>query len=471
MQNKGEWTLQAAKRYFANCQDVVVHPVHIADSTPYDDGFIIYNDGLIDASQINDFVLPRIQQSLEEPNHFHTLWLDAERLDDKPSFEQIADHVFSGQLIVSFRCHKQPFHAMINIANRPERSPEESNTESSIKGPRDGFTEQLSMNVALIRKRLRSSKLTYAKTTIGTRSKTNVGLLYFEDLVPPEMIEEAEARLNQIHTEGLIGFNQLEEALSDSPYSLLPTVDYSGRPDHAAECLLEGKFVVMMDGSPMALIAPAGLVSLLKSPEDNQLSFFIAAFQRLIRYSGLAISLLLPGLWIALTSFNIEQIPLSFLATISVSRVGIPFSTPFEAFIMLGLFELFREAGIRLPKAVGGTVTVVGGLIVGDAAVRAGLTSPTMIVIIATTTIATFTLVNQTLAGFVSIIRILLMIAASLFGLFGFFMGFYVLLLYAAWCKSFGKPFLAPLSPLNPAKLADTVFKIPWVKKGEDSFD
>ncbi|MBW7454796.1 spore germination protein [Paenibacillus sepulcri] len=464
MPDKHQITEEAARSFFAHCQDVTVKKAAITDHPAEDGPFIMYCDGLIDAKQINEVVLPLLHTLSENREEKIPVWMNAEILDDTISFTRIAEDIFAGHLVIVFP-DSDPFALSVNIAMRPERSTEESNTESSVKGPRDGFTEQLGTNVALIRKRLRSPKLAYKRYVIGTRSKTEVGLLYFQDLVSPEIIEEAQRRLLSIHTEGLIGCNQLEEALSNSPYYLLPLVDYIGRPDFAAESLLNGRFVVLMDGSPMAIIAPINIASLLKSPEDETVSFYFAAFQRIIRYSGLVVSLFLPSLFIALTDYNIEQIPLSFLATIAISRIGIPFSTPFEAFLMVGMFQLFREAGARLPKAVGGTVTVVGGLIVGDAAVRSGLTSPTMIVVIATTTIASYTLVNQTLAGFVAILRILLMILSSLFGMVGFYLGFYLIIIYASWCKSYGMPILSPVSPFKSRDILAGLLKKPWSRK------
>ena len=190
-----------------------------------------------------------------------------------------------------------------------------------------------------------------------------------------------------------------------------------------------------------------GTYRLIKSPEDTNMPFHIVTIQRTMRLAGLLIAVFLPGFYIALTSYNIEQLPTPLLATIMNSRTGLPLSIPLEAFMMLFLFEVFHEAGIRLPKSVGQTITVVGGLIVGDSAIRAGITSPTMVVMVAVTIIATFTLVNQVLAGTTSIVRLYVLTLSSLLGMFGFFIALFSLVLHLATLECYGVPYLAPISP------------------------
>lgn len=254
----------------------------------------------------------------------------------------------------------------------------------------------------------------------------------------------------------------MEEAVADSTLALFPLVDYIGRPDFVAECLLKGRFVIIVDGSPMAIIGPCNLFEILKSPEDAYSPYYFVIFERLLRLIGLIIAIFLPGFWISLTSYNVDQLPIHLLATVTVSRFGLPFSGPMEILLMLGMFELFREAGIRLPKAVGQTIAVLGGLIIGDAAIRAGLTSPTMLVVSATTAVATFTLVNQTLTGTVSIVRLYVILWSSLLGMVGFFIGMLSLFAYLSVLQSFGLPYLAPITPLYWKDAMNALLKKPW---------
>ncbi|WP_019422117.1 spore germination protein [Paenibacillus sp. OSY-SE] len=409
----------------------------------------IYCEGLADIKQMNQYIVPQFRSLLEDAHSLDCLHrnnpLAIQPFDPAAGIEAAEAILFSGQLMIGFERENQFFS--VNIADPPNRSPEESNTEISIKGPKDGFTESLSMNMALIRKRMRTRSLKFESFTIGLRSQTRVALLYISDITNPEMLDEVRERLGQIDTDAVVSSSQLGEALGDSKYALFPLLDYIGRPDYAVQALVRGRFVIIAEGSPMVLIGPANLVLTLKSPEDIHFPFFFVTFQRVLRIIGLLVSIYMPGFWIALIAFNLEQLPFPLLATVTNSRMGLPLSAPMEMMLMLGLFEIFREAGIRLPKAVGQTIAVVGGLIVGDASIRAGLSSPTTLVVAAVTAVATFTLVNQTLSGTVSILRLFVLVSSSVLGMYGFFISLLAILVYLSTLQSFGIPYLAPLSP------------------------
>lgn len=258
----------------------------------------------------------------------------------------------------------------IDISNIPTRTPEESTTEVSIRGARDGFIEPLAVNVALIRTRLRTNQLACNIELIGTRSATKVALMYIKNIANPELIEDVQDRLRKIETERILTANELEELLSPSKITLFPVTHYTGRPDFAAECLLNGRFILIVDGNPSAIIGPVNLFLLLKSPEDASFPFLPVNVGRMLRFLGLMITVFLPGFYIALTSFHMDQIPFPLVATISVGRMGLPMESGMEMFLIMLLMELFREAGVRLPSAIGQTLTVVGGLIIGDSAIQ-----------------------------------------------------------------------------------------------------
>ncbi|MEC0201465.1 spore germination protein [Paenibacillus lautus] len=447
---------------FASSADVVIKsfPAKKVSAIP---ALLIYSEGMVDAMVMTQYVLPDLEEKLE---HFKDWEPLARELDKSMEWSEINEHadvvklLFEGRLILFFSTEKC-FYS-IDIAARPNRQPEESNTEVAIKGARDAFTEDIITNVALVRKRLRTATLHNEQMVIGDRSQTRVALLYISDIIRPEVINDAKDRLQGIKVDALVTSGQLEEALSDSTLSLFPQMDYIGRPDFVVECLLRGRFVILVDGSPMALIAPCNLMELLKTPEDSYFPYYFVIFERILRLLGLFLAIMLPGFWIALTSYNMDQLPFLLLATVTVSRFGLPLSSPMEILLMLGMFELFREAGVRLPKAVGQTIAVLGGLIIGDAAIRAGLTSPTMLVVSATTAVATFTLVNQTLSGTVSIIRLYVLIWSSLLGMLGFFIGILSLIAYLSVLESFGLPYLAPVSPLTIKDLMNSLLKKPW---------
>lgn len=455
---------QSLRALFAESSDVTIteFPSKEESAIPT---LLLHCEGMINKTLMTQHVLPHLEWMLEKFSNWEQFARElAKSMNWKPAqHSEVETLLFSGNLIAFFSEQKCFYY--LNIGQVPKRLPQESNTEISIKGARDGFTEDLSTNVALVRKRLRTSSLHNEQFTIGVRSQTQVALLYIKDIARPEVIEEARKRLKDFKVDALVTSGQLEEGISDSTLSVFPLLDYIGRPDYASECLLLGRFIILVDGSPMGLIAPCNMLELIKTPEDSYNPYYVSIFQRSLRLIGLLVTIFLPGFWIALVAYNLDQLPFPLLATTANSRYGLPFSTPVELFLVLGMFELFREAGIRLPKAVGQTIAVLGGLIIGDAAIRAGLTSPTVVVVVATTAIGKFTLVNQTLNGTVSIIRLYVLLLSSIFGMLGFFIGMMSLIAYLSVLESFGLHYLAPYSPLTWRDLLSAFFSKPWAFK------
>lgn len=410
----------------------------------------LYCEGMIDKTELNQYfsrVCQYINQTLRQPN------LVSKPPDDLPLFEvqttmqEMVSSLFTGNLII-YREGATDFW-VIHISRIPQRALQESNTEISIKGPRDAFTEDLYTNISLIRKRMNTGFLYSKQFMIGSLSKTEVSLLYLANKVSPEMITEVSKRLNSIDMESLISSGQLEQYLSDRTFSLFPLIDYIGRPDYVVETLLRGRFIIIVEGSPMVLIGPSNFFELLKSPEDIHFPYFFVMLQRALRITGLMLSIFLPGFWISISSVNIDQIPYTLLSTIVISREGVPLPSVLEAMLLLFQFELLREAGVRLPKAVGQTIGIVGGLIIGDSLIRAGLASPTILVVIAVSVIATFSLVNQSLSGTVSLLRAIILIVSSYLGIYGFFLCMFFLLIYLCRLTSFGMAYLEPIVSLR----------------------
>jgi hypothetical protein len=428
------------RNYFACCADIIFQNQN--------DLLLVYCIGLVKTEQINKFVGLEDTPMITEYSYSESDWQ-----------KEISAQVFSGVLVIYHAAESKWY--TYNVASFPQRKPEESMTETSIKGARDGFTESIETNMALIRMRLRTTSLSYEKFVIGKRSMTEVGLVYIRDIANVNVINEARSRLQKINVEALITSALLEEAVSDQSFSLIPLIDNTGRPDFTAECLLNGRFAILMNGAPLAILAPIGLFSLVKSPEDGYFRSYIVNFQRLLRVLGLWLSVFLPGFYIALMAYNFEQVPMPLLATTASNRVGLPLPIALEAFLVLIMFELFKEAGLRLPKTVGPMVTVVGGLIIGDVAIRAGLTAPTLTVVIGTTVMAGYTLVNPTLSVVVSILRIFILLSASFLGMFGFIISIVGLTLYTSSLESFGVSILAPLSPMKFRDVFNTLFKSP----------
>ncbi len=418
---------------------------------------ITYFETMVDVQHLNQYILPRLSESKEisMKEHLKTVFQVKDLTEE--AVEDICSYLLEGNILFIF----EEGLFSLELTDLPKRQPEESALETSIRGPKDGFVEDLRTNISLVRRRMNTTTLCLEKYTIGKRSKTKVALMYLSDVINKDVLIEIKRRLENVETDVLTSTYELESLVRDKPYSIFPSMDFTGRPDFIAQSLNQGRFVLFVDGNPTVTYAPISLLVQTKSPEDSYINYAYVSLERVIRMLGIMISGFLPGLWIAFSSFNIEQIPYLLVATISVSRFGLPLSAAVEMFIILFLFELFNEAGIRLPQAIGQTVAVLGGLIVGDAAIRAGLTSPTMLVVAAITYIASFTLVNQSLSSAVTIIRFSIIILSTIFGLFGVVLGFILAVFYFSTLTSFGEPYLGSLAPISASEILKSFLKLP----------
>lgn len=459
------WDKQKIKALFFHAADVELQEYRFEEGSTAE-VILIYSGGLCDSSQIAKVILPELvnlyrqQRLCDLQLDYISIPLPLTAVEADASQEQLSEWIFQGDLLLLFTQTNLLFK--MDIARRPDRTPEESSTEISINGPKDGFVEDIVVNVALVRKRIRSQSLCYETFTLGRRTRTKVGLLYFTDIISPDVLNEVRKRLNKIDVDGLQSINQLEQKIADKPYTLMPLFDYTGRPDKAVTSLLNGRFVIVVDGNPMVLIGPGTFLLLLKSPEDIYFNFQYISFARLIRAISFLISVLLPGAWVALTSFHPDQIPFRLMATIATARFGLPFSGQIEMLILLMLLEIFREAGLRLPSAFGQTLTVVGGLSIGDAAIRAGFVSPSVIIVGAIVSVTGATLVSQNLNGAVSLLRFAFFFIASVLGMFGLIVSFVLFIGYMCKLSSFGVPYMSPLSPPVFKEMAKSIFRLPW---------
>ncbi|MBM7703427.1 spore germination protein [Metabacillus iocasae] len=447
---------------FKKSDDIIVQPYECPIDSIHDLHFV-YCEPLVDLKYIDQYILPRFLDVHIEEEHLEEEMAELFKLESltDASKETVVNKIFEGHLLVVMN-EKHLF--AVNIENILKRSPEETSNETSIRGARDGFVEDVSINISLVRRRLKSASLIVERYVVGKRSNTNMALLYIEDIIDPEIVKDVQQRISNLDIDIVESSHHIETLLSDHPLSLFPLFHYTGRPDQAIECLNQGRFMLIIDGSPTVSIAPTNLALLMKSPEDSHNLYAFVSFERVLRLIALFVTTLLPGVWIALSAYNIEQIPILLIATIGVSRFGLPVSAPLEMFIILFLFELFNEAGLRLPKAVGQTVAVLGGLIVGDAAIRAGLTSPTMLVVGAITFISGFTLSNQSLSSSISVLRFAILIVSTFLGLFGVVIGFFLTTLYLSYLTSFRMPYLSSLAPLKGREIISAFLKKPWVK-------
>ncbi|MBO8128890.1 MAG: spore germination protein [Peptococcaceae bacterium] len=346
---------------------------------------------------------------------------------------------------------------------RPVGQPE---TEAVVRGPREGFVECLAVNITMLRRWLKSPNLQFENMFFGRVTRTRVALAYIKGLVDPGLVDEVRRRLRRIDIDGVFESNYLETMLRDSPYSPFPQMIATERPDKVAANLLDGRVAILTEGTPFVLVLPAGLVALMQSPEDYYHFGHLGSFIRLLRWMAFGISLLLPSLYVAVTTFHQEMLPTRLLLNIVASREGVPLPAVLEALLMEVAFEVLREAGVRLPRAIGQAVSIVGVLVIGDAAVTAGLVSPQMVIVVAFTGITSFLAPAFDLAISIRLLRFPVMLMAGTLGLFGVISGVLAIFIHLAGLRSFGVPYLAGLVPFHSTDWKDILVRFPmWTMR------
>ncbi len=352
------------------------------------------------------------------------------------------------------------------------RSVAESDVEPVVRGPREAFIEVLSVNIGLVRRRIHSPNLVFEQMELGTVGDTQVCIAYIKGICPDGLSNEVRARIKKISIDGVLGSSYIEEFIQDNPYSIFPQIRNTERPDSVASSLLEGRVAIIVDNTPVTLIVPGEFFSLMQSAEDYYNRYSFSTLTRILRYFAFTIALLLPAGYIAITNYHQEMIPSSLLVSIITARSAVPFPAFIEAIAMEITFELLREAGVRMPRPIGQAVSIVGALVVGQSAVQANIVSPLMVIVVALTGIATFCLPQFSITLPVRILRFFLMILASILGLFGVMIGVLFIMLHLFSLESFGKPYMAPLSPFRAGDFKDTAFRFPWwsmVRRPENS--
>ncbi|KGR76908.1 spore germination protein [Ureibacillus sinduriensis] len=451
------------KKLFEKSADVVFHEFNFEQNKV----LMFKCDGMVDQQMLYTVVLPNIESLYKDKEQLQKKKMEtitAKQIEELPlpeltkvtETEQATTEVYSGNVLMYFE--ESALLYSCNISRKPNRNPEETNMEVLVKGPRDNFIEDLSINIALIRKRLPTNSLCVEKLQIGRRSKTQVAVMYIGDIANKDILAELIEQFQKIDIDIATNATALMEFVNKKNW-ILPSSNTTGRPDFAIESLIRGRFVILVDGTPYATITPINFFYLLKTSEDNENPILFSSFERMLRLICVIIGITLPAFWLALTLFHQDQLPLQLLATVVIMNRGLPFPAVLEMLILLFLFEMFREAGLRLPTKIGTTVGVVGGLIIGDAAIRAGITSPAMVVIIAVSTIASYTIVNQSLSTIISILRFGFIMITSILGLFGFFVCLFFLILYVANIRIFGTPYLDITSDLSWANIKKALFR------------
>ena len=344
------------------------------------------------------------------------------------------------------------------------RSVSEPSTEMNITGSREGFVEPIRVNQTMIRRRLRSPSLKFEMYPIGEKSRTDICLVYLTDTADPRMVEEVKRRLGKLSSDILLSQGYLRPYLEGQPLSPFSSVGTTERPDTLCAKINEGRIGILVDGTPFALVVPYLFEEHFQSMDDYSYRPYYGSFIRLLKYFAFLLSIFLPGGYVAITSFSPEMLPDSLLFNIAASEQQTPFSMMTEALVIHLIYEIMREAGLRLPRPVGHAVSIIGALVIGDAAVKAGIIGSSMVMVVALTALSSF--VVPSLYEPAAILKFVFILVGGTWGLFGISVGFVLLLTNLCALESLGVPVMAPLSPCAPADLRDGLWRTGWKKLG-----
>ncbi|WP_339183434.1 spore germination protein [Oceanobacillus sp. FSL W7-1293] len=427
---------------------------------------IVYIDGIVDNVYIHDHIMEDLKTASELPEDKQKLFdvIDKEvitvtGIELGHSLDDVSNAILSGNTVFFLDGVDQVL--IMDTIGGESRAIEEPQSESLIRGSKEGFVENIRTNTMMIRRYIADPNLRFSTYKVGRRSKKDLVVSYMDGIVNPDMVDEVKRRLETIDIDDAPESGYIEQWIEDSFLSPFPQILNTERPDKASEALLKGKVVILLDRTPFVLIAPATFGSLLQSPEDYYWRWSLGTLVRLLRYLAAFISVFLPALYIALVSYHPGLIPSDLAFSIAASRDEVPFPPVVEALIMTATMELLREAGLRLPTAIGQTIGIVGGLVIGEAAVSAGIVSPVMVIVVALNAIASFALPSYSIAITFRILQFGLMAAAAVFGLYGIILCYIMINIHIVNLMSFGVPYSTPFAPSFMNDWKDLVLRAP----------
>ncbi|WP_350344097.1 spore germination protein [Proteinivorax tanatarense] len=455
---------------FKDCDDIDFRKIKIADSSIT--VLIVYVDGLsaqetIGADIVRSLTIlsPTSKEMKFTKENIHQRLLSVAQAEEKNEFDNVVESLLGGEVLLFVDGINTSFS--IDLRSWEGRTVEEPSNEQTIRGPREGFTETLRFNTALIRRRIKNNDLKMKHLKVGRQSKTDVVISYFASIADDVVVKEVEERIKKIDIDGVLESSYIEELIEERSISIFPQILNTERPDRVVGHLLEGKVVILVDNTPFALVLPVALAQFFHSPEDHYNRYVYTFVTRLFRLLGFFLATCLPAIYVILTSYRYEMIPIDIIFSIAETREELPFSPFMEALLLELVVEFLREATLRLPGPIGQTIGIVGALVIGEAAVQARLISPILVIFTATTMLGSFAIPNYNMASSVRLLRFPLLFASGLLGGFGFVLTWMVIFIHLCNLHSFGVPFLQPFSPLKLSEQRDNIFRIPirWLRK------
>ncbi|WP_078410238.1 spore germination protein [Priestia abyssalis] len=466
-----DYNLQVIKDKIGFNSDVTIRTFNIGQS--HIRASIIYVNGITNKDLINEHIM--------KPLMLHSLEKDTIQLSssDHSGFkEYLKNHVLSVSAISEVHTLEELISQVLSGATAlliggfsdilalktqgwKSRGIEDPPTESGIRGPRVGFTETLEDNTALLRRSTLDPNLTILDYTVGKRTRKTVNIAYIKDIADPELVKEVSRRIEKIDIDDVPDSGYIEQLIEDNFLSPFPQLINTERPDRVIGALNEGRVAILLDGSPFALLAPVTFSMFLQSQEDYYIRWIPGSLTRMLRFFAAFLSLFLPAIYISFVSFHQGLIPSSLAFSIAGTRDGVPFPTLIEALVMEIAIEILREAGIRLPKPTGQAVGIVGGLVIGEAAVQAGIVSPIMVIVVSITAISSFVLPQYAIGITLRWQRFIVMLFAAVLGLYGVILYFLIFIIHLAKLKSFGVLYISPAVPSSLSDLKDFIVRMP----------
>ncbi|MGG0487381.1 spore germination protein [Priestia aryabhattai] len=459
--------LNIIKQKTGNSSDVVIREIKIGEN--YDmRTAIVYIEGIVDNQSIQEYMLQSIMKdnNKNKINRYNVIDLFSKdimtigNISPITNFDDLFGALMAGDTLILVDGVEQALSA--STAGGEKRSIAESTTEMVVRGPKGAFTESLGTNTAMVRRIIKTPDLWMESIKVGRVTKTDVTFMYIHGIANDKVVNEVRERLERIDIDSILESGYIEQLIEDQTATPFPTVYNTERPDVVAGNLLEGRIAIFVDGTPFVLIAPAVFIQFFQSAEDYYARFDIATSIRLLRILMFMISLIAPATYVAVTTFHQEMVPTTLIVAIAAQREAVPFPAFVEALLMELTFEILREAGIRLPKAIGSAVSIVGALVIGQAAVQASIVSPAMVIIVSITAIASFATPSFNMAISARLIRFLFMIGAATFGFYGIILCLLMMVVHLCSLRSFGIPYMSPFAPFILVDNGDTILRLPW---------
>ncbi len=466
--DENELNISNVKSNLGDNNDIKIREIVINDK-PNMVVNIVYIDGLSNSSDISDFIIKPIitekkikdAENLEEVFEIlknGNLYYSAQKIEY--DLTNTIQEILNGDCALIFDSKKVAI--IFDIKKFEKRGITEPSVESSTKGPKDAFVENFRTNTAILRRKIKNKELTFESMIIGKQTNTPVSIVYMKNIVNDDLVQNVKGRINKINPDKLLSTEIIEDTLSEDLYFTFPQVVTTERPDKFCADLLEGRVGIIADGIPFGFIVPGTFVQFMQTPEDYSRKTIVSSLIRIIRFLALLMSLFTPAIYIAMTTFHPEMMPTNLALFIAKSREGVTFPIAVETLLMLVAFEILFEAGVRIPKTAGQAVSIVGTLVVGQAAVAAKLVSPAVVVIIAITSIASFAMPNQDFSNAIRIWRVIFTILSTILGLLGIVIGIIVLVFKLCKLEIYGISYMSPFVSGNANDmLYDTILRVP----------